>query len=247
MFSRTFASPARKVFSGSLLLALALLLSTQPASGRATESIPSRLSDKDYWQLIERFSEPNGFFQSDNLVSNERQFQNAVSGLQKFKRGGVYLGVAPDQNFTFILGLEPKIAFIVDIRRGNLHTQMMYKALIEGSTDRADFVSKLFARPRPAGLTEASSASDIFAAFDRVPSSDLLAEETMRAMSTRLLRTHGFGLSDEDLRGIENIYHLFVMFGPDLTYSSSAAYNRGSGNGNGGRAGMAGGPRGMPS
>jgi hypothetical protein len=169
-----------------------------------------------------------------------------VSGLQKFRRGGVYLGVAPDQNFTFILGLEPKIAFIVDIRRGNLHTQMMYKALIESSTDRADFVSRLFARPRPAGLTEESTASDIFAAFDRVSSNDVLAEETARAISTRLLRTHGFGLTDDDVRKIDDIYRLFVMFGPDLTYSSSAAYNRGNANGNG-RAGMGGGPRGMPS
>jgi hypothetical protein len=93
-------------------------------------------------------------------------------------------------------------------------------------------------------LSDASSASDIFAAFDRVASSDALAEETLHAISNRLLRTHGFGLSDDDLRGIEGIYRLFVMFGPDLTYSSSAAYNRGNGNG---RAGMAGGPRGMPS
>src|SRR5262245_44665487 len=126
MFSRTFASGPRRppMPLVALLIAVGVMLPATLASGRAAETLPQRLSDKDYWQLVERFSEPSGYFQSDNLVSNERQFQNAVPALMKFKRGGVYLGVAPDQNFTFILGLEPKIAFIVDIRRGNLHTQL---------------------------------------------------------------------------------------------------------------------------
>jgi hypothetical protein len=34
-----------------------------------------RLADREFWRLIEEFSEPNGFFRSDNLVSNEDTFQ----------------------------------------------------------------------------------------------------------------------------------------------------------------------------
>jgi hypothetical protein len=219
------------------VLAVALTLLVVPAApaGRRVDTLPSRLSDAEFWQLVERFSEASGYFQSDNLVSNERLFQQVVPALTTFKRGGVYLGVAPDQNFTYIVGLEPKIAFIVDIRRGNLLTQLMYKALIEMSKDRAEFLSRLFARPRPRLVNAASSATELFAAYRDVASSEALAQETLKAITTRLVKTHGFGLDDKDLLGIEHVYGMFVRFGPDITYSSSAGLNR-PGRGRGGQS-----------
>ena len=216
-----------------LAAALTLLLVPAGTAGRVADSLPSRLSDAEFWQLVERFSEPSGYFQSDNLVSNERLFQHVVPALTKLRRGGVYLGVAPDQNFTYILGLEPKIAFFVDIRRGNLHTQLMYKALFEMSKDRAEFLSRLFARPRPRGLNAASTATELFTAYRSVASTDALAQETLKAITTRLVKAHAFGLSDGDLLGIEHVYGMFVRFGPELTYSSSAAINRPGGRGRG--------------
>ena len=69
----------------------------------APESLPQRLSDADFWRLTIDLSEPNGSFRSENLVSNEHTFQIRHSALIKtVKPGGVYLGVAPDQNFTYI-------------------------------------------------------------------------------------------------------------------------------------------------
>ena len=65
----------------------------------------------------------------------------------------VYLGVGPEQNFTYIAALKPAMVFIVDVRRGNLQLHLMYKALFELSADRADFVARLFSKERPAGLT----------------------------------------------------------------------------------------------
>src|SRR6185369_11986968 len=94
--------------------------------------------------------------------------------VQHVKRDGVYLGVAPDQNFTYITAVEPRMAFIVDIRRGNLLEHLMYKAIIELSADRADFVSRLFSKKRPPGLSAQSAVGDIFAAFDQVSSSEEL-------------------------------------------------------------------------
>jgi len=214
------------MFASALAATLMLLLVPARPAGRAADTLPSRLSDADFWQLVEKFSEQNGYFQSDNLVSNERLFQNVVPELNKLKRGGVYLGVAPDQNFTYILGLEPRIAFIVDIRRGNLHTQLMYKALLEMSKDRADFLSHLFARSRPKDIGASSSVKDLFEAYRAVPSSDAIYQENLRAITTRLVRTHGFGLTSDDLKGIEYVYSMFVRYGPDLTYSSSSTANR---------------------
>ena len=84
----------------------------------AAEDIPSRLSDKGFWQLINDFSEAGGSFQSENFLSNENAFQTVIPELRAtLPAGGVYLGVGPEQNFTYIVALRPRLAFIIDIRR----------------------------------------------------------------------------------------------------------------------------------
>src|SRR5258707_13380961 len=87
----------------------------------AADSLPARLGDQEYWKLVTDFSEPNGFFRSDNLLSNESYFQQVIPTLlNTAKTGRVYLGVGPEQNFSYIVALQPAMVFIVDIRRGNL-------------------------------------------------------------------------------------------------------------------------------
>jgi hypothetical protein len=189
-------------------------------------ALPDRLSDQEFWRLITDLSEPPGYFQSDNLVSNERFFQRVVPSLRRQRGRGAYLGVAPDQNFTFIAAVEPKIAFIVDIRRGNLDAHLMYKALFELSADRAEFYGRLFSRPRPEGLGAMSGANEIIAAFAEVPKNDELHKDNLRAIEDQLVKKHGWPLREEDLRGIEYVYGMFANFGPDITYQSSNANAR---------------------
>src|ERR1044071_9389653 len=99
-------------------------------------TMPDRLADEAFWHLVSDYSEPGGFFRSDNFVSNEITFQWVLPDLAKTtKTGGVYMGVGPDQNFTYIVAMQPKIAFIVDIRRQNMLHHLLYKALIEMSLD----------------------------------------------------------------------------------------------------------------
>ena len=149
----------------SVLVAMAPAIVSSVALAQGT--IPARLSDAELWSLSAELSEPGGYFRSENLLSNETGFQAVIPALrERIKPGGVYLGVGPEQNFTYIVALQPKIAFIVDIRRGNMIEHLMYKALIETSSDRADFLSKLFSRPRPAGLDTNSKPDQLFAAFD---------------------------------------------------------------------------------
>ena len=198
-----------------------------PAPIAARSGLPSRLSDQEFWRLVTEFSEPNGYFQSDNLVSNERLFQHVIPLLHRTRGHGAYLGVAPDQNFTFIAALEPQIAFIVDIRRGNLLEHLLYKALFEQSADRADFYARLFSRRRPDGLGAMSGAGEIVAAFAGAPASEPFHRETLRAIEDQLVRKHGFHLTDDDLEELERIYEMFESFGPDITYQSSNAGGRG--------------------
>src|SRR5579863_4992108 len=182
--------------------------------------LPARLSDRDFWRLIDTFSEANGYFQSDNLVSNEDTFQYVIPELVKIvPPGGAYLGVGPDQNFTYIVALRPKLAFITDIRRGNLQEHLMYKALLELSADRAEFVSRLFARKRPTSLTAAATAVELFDAYLNAPMVPALRDENLKAMGELLGRQHGSPLSDDDTAGIAYVYDSFVRAGPTISYA----------------------------
>src|SRR5207249_6544654 len=152
----------------------------------ATELIPSQLSDEAFWNMVTEFSEPNRYFRADNFVSNETTFQYVIRELKKVTPGGVYLGVGPDQNFTYVVAMQPKMAIIFDIRRQNMLQHLMYKALIEMSSDRADFISRLFSRKRPDGLDSKSSAEALFAAFENIQADRNLFQENFQAVKKQL-------------------------------------------------------------
>jgi hypothetical protein len=206
--------------------ALAAIFATAVPTSNATrwsEALPSRLTDAQFWKVIADFSEPNGHFRSDNLLSNELFLQSVIPELARtVKPQGAYLGVGPEQNFTYISALRPRIAFIVDVRRGNLHLHLMYKALFELSEDRAEFVSRLFSKARPAGLGPASTVQQLFAAFAGVETSDTAFQSNLRDIRNHLVRTHALDLDEEDLKGIEYVYDRFFWHGPAIQYWSTS-------------------------
>lgn len=188
----------------------------------AAPSVPERVSDEAFWRMVTEFSEPGGFFRSDNFVSNEITFQWVLPEIAKTtKTGGVYMGVGPDQNFTYIVAMQPRIAFIVDIRRQNMLHHLLYKSLIEMSGDRAEFLSRLFSRPRPAGIDADAGAPALFQAYLGVASDSALFAKNLAAVKDQLVAKHRFGLTSDDLRTIEYVYTAFFAAGPDLTYSFS--------------------------
>src|SRR5262249_43942862 len=96
-----------------------MLVVTLCTTARAADTLPTQLSDQEFWKMSSDFSEPDGSFRSDNLLSNESYFQYVIPELNgTAKSGQVYMGVGPEQNFTYIAALKPKMVFIVDIRRG---------------------------------------------------------------------------------------------------------------------------------
>ena len=205
-------------------LITALAFFTFSSSLVSAQEIPARLSDEAFWLMINDFSEEGGYFRSDNFVSNEMTFQYVIPELKKStKPGGVYLGVGPDQNFTYILALQPKIAFIIDIRRQNMLQHLMYKALIELSKDRAEFLSRLFSRKRPENLDPNATPTALFDAFYQVENSQELLMENLQAVYNRLIEDHGFTLSPDDKNGIEYIMRSFFTGGLDLTYNGFSA------------------------
>src|SRR5437660_641109 len=184
------------------------------------DTLPAELGDREFWGLVTDLSEADGFFRSDNLVSNERTYQQVIPELKKHAlANGVYLGVGPDQNFTYIAALKPRMAFIVDIRRGNLLQHLYYKALVEISSDRADLLARLFSRERPDGIDALWTAADLFEGFGEVEGSQELFQKNLADIKKWLTERHGFTLTADDLRGVEYVASAFFSEGPALRYS----------------------------
>jgi hypothetical protein len=219
---------ARRLRFGIPILAAALLLiCLTPTARFGAGALPSRLDDDAFWSIVMRFSEPNGYFRSDNLVSNEVVYQHVVPTLQaELQPMSAYVGVGPDQNFTYIAALKPPIAFIVDVRRQNLLLHLMYKAIFELSPTRAEFLSRLFSRPVPSASASPRARADVLLAGFENEDADPLAYERNRAdIHNDLMRTHHFTLSTDDLTAIDYVYQAFYTDGPDIRYS----FGRGSG------------------
>jgi hypothetical protein len=199
---------------------------TQPSAPQRTAAangIPTRLADSTFWRLMTEYSEPWGTFRSENFVSNETSLQWVIPELaRRGPTGGVYMGVAPDQNFTYITALQPGIAFIVDIRHQNAMQHLMYKALIEMSKDRADFLAKLFARAPLEGVDTAASVSVLFNALRKQTPDSARYRENLKAITDRLVGVHRFALSDSERVSLGCVYGAFFTQGPELNYSYSS-------------------------
>lgn len=212
-------------FWRSLVLAAVLLAAFPDLACRGQAPLPPRvlpasLPDSTFAGLIERFSESEGYFDTDNLISNEASYQHVLGVLARHGvAGGAYLGVGPDQNFTYIAQIEPEIAFLVDIRRDNLLQHLLFKALFTLAPTRIEFLSLLFGRPPPPD-TDAwyeASAPRLAGYLDAAsPRPDADPDSTIR----RTLDALGLGLSDEDYETIGRIHRAFQDNGLDLRFSS---------------------------
>lgn len=203
----------------SLPILLALLAVSLRAGPQDGAGIPAALEDAEFWRLTVELSEADGFFEDENYVSNEVGHQSVLPELiGTVGPGGVYVGVGPEQNFSYVAALEPRIAFVVDIRRQNMAEHLVYKALFELSDNRADFVSRLFSRPRPAGLDEGSTVGEIFTAYESVPADRNLFETTLAAVLDHLRATRAFPLDDRDRAWILEVLTAFRDSGPDIMY-----------------------------
>src|SRR5215510_8199865 len=186
---------------------------------KAADTLPGQYTDAEFWRMVTDFSESGGDYQFENFVSNEISYQEVLPALSRLaKPGGVYFGVASEQNFTYIDVVRPKVAFIFDVRRQNTLQLLMYKALFEMADNRADFVSLLFSRKRPAGLGANSTAESLFQAYAEAKLDPQLYSATLKAINERLTRQHRFALSANDEQKIEYIFNVFSRGGLRMDY-----------------------------
>ncbi len=196
---------------------LGLVLALALAGAGASAQAPPRLTPAEFGALSERLSEPPGYFDTDNLVSNEDSYLHAITGLQRYGvRGGAYLGVGPDQNFSYIAAIRPRIAFIVDIRRDNLLEQFLFKALFHQARNRIEFLCLLFGREPPAD-TAGWAAAGIEALLDYVTRAPREAGAVQAAgVVGAMVSRFGVPLSAADLATIRRFHQTFMREGLDL-------------------------------
>jgi hypothetical protein len=203
----------------------------------ARDSFPDSIPAAEFSKIIKTFSEEEGYFISDNLISNEDGYLSITHKLRDLHiSGGAYIGVGPEQNFTYIARLRPEIAFLVDIRRQAVIQHLMYKALFHLSKDRVEFLARLLSR-RLTGKNAPDAHSSLWALleyFSNAPASASYYNSNMAEIERAIQTEFKFPLSKEDRDSLTYIYKSFYTEG--LYQSFKFNFSRG------GRFG-----RGMPS
>ena len=207
----------------------ALVFTAGACNGRAAErpanpqaAAVATVAQAGFARLIERLSEPGGYFDTDNLISNETSYLHVMGKLGEMGvTGGAYLGVGPGQNFSYIAQIRPNIAFLIDIRRDNLLQHLLYKALFELSDSRIEYLAMLFGRHGPDDAADWSGRSihSLVAYIDGQPA----ASEVVNASRMRIAeRIQGYGLplTEGDLATIRRFHDAFIDAGLELRFNS---------------------------
>lgn len=188
-----------------------------------TSTLGESLSGRQFEALSLQLSEPSQYFDTDNLISNETSYQQLLPLLREVSPSGrVYLGVGPDQNFTYIAQFRPEIAFILDVRRDNLLELLYFKVLFEQSANRWEYLSRLLAKPLPAGFSppQGADAGVLVAFFDPLPSRRSWFEQVFEASWNRLRKQYPRLVTEEDRATLHRIAFAFYNENLDLRFRS---------------------------
>ncbi len=203
----------------TVLLFIALWLVAVPALAQQKVALGDRR--EDFAQLVAKLSERAGYFGSDNLVSNELSYQHVLGTMEEMNlSGGVYLGVGPDQNYTYVAQIKPKLAIMLDIRRDALLQHVMFKALFMMSRSRIEYMSNLFARPLPKDYKKWNDRQirDLVDYFDRTPLDQKMADK-LKADLHKKIESFGLGLNQRDWETIDEIYQAFYTDCMEVRYT----------------------------
>jgi hypothetical protein len=216
--SRLAGSPRMRRVAGALVVLLAtagVLLGRSGAQNRAQ-------SPSTFARQIAALSEKGGYFDTDNLISNEGSYLQVLPDLRRrHVSGGAYLGVGPDQNFTYIAQVRPSIAFIIDVRRDNLLLHLLFKALFGLARTRVEYLSLLTGRPVPADMDSWRTApvSRIADYVEKTP----FDPGTIAALRTRVddaIANIGVPLSKDDFETIDRFHRRFIADALSMRFQS---------------------------
>src|SRR5215813_13745864 len=163
---------------------------------------PSATVNKDHKQfaaLSARLPEPGGYFDSDNLISNETSYLHVMGKLKEIGvSGGVYVGVGPDQSFSYIAKIRPRMAIMIDIRRDNLLQHLLFKSMFSRSRNRIEYLCTFFGKPFPKTKGwESRGIKDLVDYIDTTASDPKLVDKTIKDVRQDVQK-YGITLSQSD-------------------------------------------------
>jgi hypothetical protein len=244
LFNSAFRRSMNFVLVTTLVAAasiLALAQQTTPATSaiQAQPKPPESISSTDFSKMIREMSEEGGYFLSDNFTSNETSYLHIVDKLRQVgTTGGAYIGVGPEQNFTYIAKLRPRVAFIVDIRRQAVIQHLMYKAIFHLSPTRTDFLSRLLSKPLPTGSKEVAKDApgdkteapklvipkadapidDLLAFFNKVAATDQAYAANLAEIKKVIETEFQFPLLAQDKASLDYVYKSFRAEGLEIAF-----------------------------
>ncbi|HEX4948013.1 MAG TPA: hypothetical protein VFZ34_15180 [Blastocatellia bacterium] len=192
----------------------------QPKPAPATP-LPEKLPVAEFTRLIREFSEDGGEFHSDNLISNETSYLHISDKLKELgATGGAYIGVGPEQNFTYIAKTRPRLAFIIDLRRLAVVQHLMYKAMFQLSPTRAEFLSHLLSVPLVKGKAPAANApiNDLVAYFTTTPADEKLYAANLTELRKMIQKDFQFAFTEQENQGLEYVLSSFKTDGLSISY-----------------------------
>lgn len=212
----------------SLLTAVLLAGCDAAPASSAPVQLRQAFSDADFAALVDRISERAGYFDTDNLISNESGYLTVMDALAKTGiEGGAYVGVGPDQNFSYIAQVKPTIVFMTDVRRDNMLHHLLLKALIERAPTRVEFLAGLHGRvvPPDAAAWQGRSIDAIVEYIDREPVDEAGLSRLHEEIAEEV-RAFGILLTQEDLGTIQRFHLTFVRAGLGLRFTSYGRASR---------------------
>ena len=211
----------RGIQRSAQLLTTALIMGIGAAACSA-QAPPVEVASSPFAEVIERLSEEPGYFDTDNLISNESSYLHVMDGLDALEvRGGAFIGVGPDQSFSYIARIRPELAVMIDVRRDNLLLHVLFKALFEEAANRLEYLALLYGRSLPAS-PEAWNARDVRELVEYIDANPTLpneAEDVRRQIQERIA-TFGLSLDPSDLETLDRFHRAFIRPGLDLRFTS---------------------------
>lgn len=220
----------------SLLFTVAFAQQVVPAV-TAQPKPPESISAADFSKIVHDMSEEGGYFLSDNFSSNETSYLHIIDKLRQMSAsGGAYIGVGPEQNFTYIAKIRPRVAFILDIRRQAVIQHLMYKAIFHLSPTRTEFLSRLLCKPlptekSPTGIDKDktiapkqeipkpdAAVEDLLTFFNKIAATDAAYTANLAEITKTIESEFQVTLSKDDRASLDYIYKSFRADGLDIAF-----------------------------
>jgi hypothetical protein len=194
----------------------------RPPAPETARAPGPRLDDATFAATVQRLSEPPGYFDTDNLISNESSYLHVIPRLRALgTRGGAYLGVGPDQNYSYIAALRPRVAYLVDVRRDNLLQHLMFRSLFAHAESRLEYLCQWLGRrcPRNLAAWRDRPVEALARYLDGAPGDPVRVRQVQAALVADA-RASGLARSADDLATIRRLHDAFTRDGLSLRFTS---------------------------